>query len=271
MKYVVFGAGDDAKLVISNMIIRWGREIPVYLVDNYHYDFEYKAYGKTYPVFFSMKLLEENKDDVLIVISSKRCHRQIAEQLRDMGFMEGKHFFGWPHFVQMRWQEAGVFKSIFEIRVSCMANLIAADSKSVLDLGCGEMFLRKYLRDGIAYYPCDYVARDDNTIICDLNKGEYPNIHTDTVFMSGILEHIDCCEEVIHKACSYAEREIIVSYCAIDYQSDFVSRCKWGAVNHFSVLDIAEMFCKYEMQLSFSKFMELPGEVLFRFVKCGVQ
>lgn len=266
MKYIVFGAGNDAKLAVSNIIIKWKQE-PAYLVDNFHFGFEYEAYGKKYPVFFSAKILEECKDDITIVISSQRFHEQIARQLRDMGFMEGKHFFGWPDFIRQHWKEDGALESFYELRVHYMSELIAGDSRSVLDLGCGEMHLKKYIGSNTSYFPCDYIKRDESTLICDLNKGEYPNVRTDTVIMSGIIEYISQYEWLFQTACSYVDKEVIIAYAAVDYIPNYPLRCKWGFANHLSVMQIVELFGRYGMTLVFSNCMTYPTNSILKFEK----
>lgn len=97
-------------------------------------------------------------------------------------------------------------------RVEKMSAMISEDSQSVADLGCGQMTLKGYLPESIVYYPVDYCARDKNTFICDFNKYEFPEISVDTVFASGVLEHVVDYAWFISKICEMALHEVILSY-----------------------------------------------------------
>lgn len=269
MKYIVFGAGENARRAISNIKRIWQVQNirDIYLVDNYRYDFEYDAYGEKYPVYFPSKLFDEDKNDIVIVVSNVKSYTQIANQLRNMGFMEGKHFFGWPGFTQVYWQETGYLKPYYELRVKFMSDLISKESKSVMDLGCGNMYLKKYLTEGVKYIPCDYVKWDEETVVCDLNSSKFPDVFADTVFMSGILEHIENYENLIKSICEHANKEIIMSYCSIDYKSDYAFRSIIGARNHLSIFELVNMFKQYGMELSYSTLIEQPLASILKFVK----
>lgn len=96
-----------------------------------------------------------------------------------------------------------------------LADFISDDCTSILDIGCGEMHIKKYLRQGINYYGCDYKKRDDNTIICDLAIGEFPDIEVDTCFMAGVLEYLTNWKDVIKNMSNHC-RQIVMSYCIIE-------------------------------------------------------
>lgn len=266
MNYIVFGAGINAKNVIYN-IKRMFSGSNIYLVDNFHYDFEYEAFGETYPVYHSSKLLEERPEEVFIIVSSIRNHSQIAGQLRNMGFMEGKHFFGGPQFIQGHWIDTGSLHPVMHLRVKLMSELISDESTSVLDVGCGDMFLKHCLHNRIKYIPCDYISHDDTTIVCNLNMNQYPDIQVDTVFLSGILEHVEDYTSFLNQMSRCAKKEIILSYNVVEYRPLYEDRCRSGILNHFSVYDITEEFRVRKMYLQESKHLEFPPQSLFKFVK----
>jgi hypothetical protein len=60
----------------------------------------------------------------------------------------------------------------------------------VLDLGCGDMALEKELPSGCTYIPSDIVARDERTIVCNLNKQHLPELKVTHVTVLGVLEHL---------------------------------------------------------------------------------
>lgn len=53
------------------------------------------------------------------------------------------------------------------------------------------MALERSLPAGCTYQPCDVVARDERTLVCDFNAGEFPeNVDCDIVFALGVLEYL---------------------------------------------------------------------------------
>lgn len=108
------------------------------------------------------------------------------------------------------WENVEFFRDWSE-RAKIMSDFIVGDCKSILDIGCGEMHIKKYLKEGIKYYGCDYKKRDSDTIVCDLAVGEFPNIYVDTCFMAGVLEYLNNWKDVL-KAMSMHCRQIVLSY-----------------------------------------------------------
>ena len=66
-----------------------------YFVDNRVPDNELDVWhGK--PVYSPLKLLEERKEDVLIIIADSKYYQEISRQLSKMGFLENIHYYnGW--------------------------------------------------------------------------------------------------------------------------------------------------------------------------------
>ncbi|MFX6015289.1 methyltransferase domain-containing protein, partial [Acinetobacter baumannii] len=63
----------------------------------------------------------------------------------------------------------------------------------VLDLGCGNMSLQRFLPFGCSYRGCDLVPRDPDTVVCDFNEGQFPTEaagEADLITMLGLLEYI---------------------------------------------------------------------------------
>lgn len=96
-------------------------------------------------------------------------------------------------------------------RSEIMSHLINENSKSLLDLGCGEGHIRKFLSPDVIYYGCDYVKRDDDTIICDLSIGEFPQLIVDTIFIAGVLEYIKKWKFVLEESCKRC-KQVVLSY-----------------------------------------------------------
>jgi len=123
----------------------------------------------------------------------------------------------------------------YDDRIAFMSRYIERDS-SILDMGAGALALKKYLPPGCLYQPCDIVARDATTIVCDFNKKEYPPLkHYDVVFCSGLLEYIEDLPSFLKQACHYSQR-FIISYVAVRGRSRKRIRKREGLdwVNHYS-------------------------------------
>jgi len=99
----------------------------------------------------------------------------------------------------------------WEGRSKAMSKYISPDCRSLVDLGCGEMHIRRYLNPTIQYYGCDYKKRDDETIVCDLATGEFPDVHADTIFIAGVLEYLVNWKDVLKKSAEYCS-QIVMSY-----------------------------------------------------------
>ncbi len=255
MEYILFCAGRDAAIVVRNLE-REGKYIK-YLVDNRKYDCDYTVDGKTYTVYHPVKLYEEDKDNITIIIASLDFYEPVSAQLAEMGFMEGKEYFSCFDYIQQRWGEIGKLAPNFEFRVKRMSELISKNVRSVLDLGCGSMRLKAYLDKNITYMPCDYIRHNDTTIVCDLNKDGFPEVEADVVFMSGILEYIFEYEEFIKKACSCAKKEIVCSYVTLECYRDIILRKRGSWVNNLTMKEIVELFGKYGMKLTYAEKMHI--------------
>lgn len=130
----------------------------------------------------------------------------------------------------------------YEARVLEMSMFIDdTNDLSVLDLGAGQMYLRRILPAHTAYYPVDYIRRCDQTIVCDFNKKEFPDVKADVAFLSGILEYIsdvvwffDCITNSVNK--------IILSYSCIDSFPDIEYRQSRGWQSNLTTDEIITAF-----------------------------
>lgn len=265
MEYILFCAGRDAAIVVRNLE-REGNTVK-YFVDNHKNNCDFELGEKNYPIYFPVKLLEENKDELHILVASVENYVTVARQLEEMGFMEGKHFSGCLEWIQAQWGEIGILHPAYELRVYQMAQMISKESCSVLDLGCGRMSLKKYLCGDIKYIPCDYTKHDEMTIVCDLNRDVFPNVDIDTLFMSGVLEYIVDIESLVKESCRHTKREIICSFVTLECERDIVVRMRNGWVNHLTITQFIDLFQKRGMKLEYSKRMQILNQVVMKFTK----
>jgi hypothetical protein len=145
------------------------------------------------------------------------------------------------------WKDIEYFDERWMERIEKMSKFIDV-SESVMDLGCGKMWLQSFLDKSTAYYPVDYVKRSENTIVADFNKKEFPSLNVDVVFASGVLEYIDDPDWFV-KQISACSNKCILSYCTMDYFPDIKIRksAKW--VNNLFFKDIENLFNKNNMIL----------------------
>ncbi len=74
-------------------------------------------------------------------------------------------------------------------RARLVASFIRAPCR-VMDLGCGRMHVEAYLPAGSHYIPVDVAARDDRTVVVDLNVAPLPDLRPDVVTGLGVLEYL---------------------------------------------------------------------------------
>ena len=134
-----------------------------------------------------------------------------------------------------RWSDANQLEVTWEFRCEIAAKFITSDSR-ILDVGCGAMTLERFLPFNCIYKPCDLIARDTRTIVCDLNKEQLPKIelqNSDIVTLLGVIEYLYQPKELFAQIAE-AKKSIIVSYCVTDLQPDTEIRRSLGWVNDFS-------------------------------------
>ena len=137
-----------------------------------------------------------------------------------------------------RWRDPNQLEQAWNQRAKFAADLIPAGA-TVLDLGCGAMALEQMLPPACAYVPCDVVARDRRTLVCDFNKGEFPAFENVThVTVLGVLEYLYDVPAFLRKlrACALP---VILSYNPTDF-TVYLDRPALGWINHLSIADLEQ-------------------------------
>ncbi len=145
------------------------------------------------------------------------------------------------------WRNIERFNPSWKIRIKFMSNLIDGLDKSVVDMGCGPMWLKQMISKDIDYYGVDYKPRDESTIVCDFNKYEFPKIYSDVYFVSGCLEYVDDYEWFVEQLTINAKK-CIISYCTVDSVSDAKIRNANAWVNNLSCNELIKLFNEKNMQ-----------------------
>lgn len=211
MKHIIFGGFDYAiPYEMDQNAIFNGID---YFVDN-----DLALAGNTYlgKVINSPDvLLKENKDEILILIGSIIYRTELAYQLKEMGFIEDKHFIWaiaftgdckcprlWKH---IEWNdrihnsdnliniETGEYSLS---RLKMAAKLIDFNKyETIVDLGAANERFRSFLPAGIRYIPVDYIRYSKQTIICNINNYEFPAINNPQATSILSMNNIQYCSD----------------------------------------------------------------------------
>lgn len=191
-KHIIFGGFDYAVYWEMN-------QDSIYRGIDYFVDNDPKLIGTTYlgkPIFSPNKLLEEDKDNVVVLIGSIIYHTEIEFQLQDMGFKEDTHyqwaisFMGddacprlWHH---IEWKDREKNNTNLQYiekgqesldRLKMVARLIDAKRyTTVVDLCAANGRIKEFLPEHISYLPVDYIKYNEDTLVCNLNDYEFPTL-----------------------------------------------------------------------------------------------
>jgi|GEM_PF-4927130 len=99
----------------------------------------------------------------------------------------------------------------WHMRLVEMADYLSAEDKIVMDLGAGNMHLRKILPEGTKYIPVDYRATSSETIVCDLNQYQFPDVKVDAIVAAGIFDYIVDKHWFLDSVTNCADK-VIISY-----------------------------------------------------------
>jgi hypothetical protein len=155
-----------------------------------------------------------------------------------------------------RWSDPAALEPAWDARAELAAHFIPAGAH-VLDLGCGNMSLQRFLPHGCGYRGCDLVARDVQTIVCNFNVGEFPTDaanDADIISVLGVLEYITDVE-AFFKHLRSANCDVVLSYCAVDL-SGSIDRASLGWLNHFSFLDLSDLLDRHGFRIASTQLVD---------------
>jgi hypothetical protein len=185
---------------------------------------------------------------------------------RDWSFLQKTKKSCYSLLSNPTWSAIEYFDPSWSNRIKTMAQYITP-GKSVLDLGCGKMWVRNYIQPS-AYYPVDYADRGLGTIVCDFNKKEFPAENADIAFVSGAMEYVTDAKwfiSCIAKRCD----ECVISYCLLEDFPSPAFRRKQAWVNDYSRDEIVKMFSDAGLTLV-AENNTIPKNRIFHFVKIAV-
>lgn len=199
--------------------------------------------------------------DANVVISSIVYENEITEDLMRLG-VDRKRIF--PPFLFM--PDKVVWKDIEDEELANW-NLMSKRFqmieewgwipdrvKSVADYGAGHKFIKDFLPEQTIYYPIDFIDRGDNTIVCDFNKGEFPEIFSEVSVCTGVLMYIEPAEELVGHICGHTEHRIIFSFVTLEGMPDLDIRRRSGMCQDYTEQQIIDMFIEHGFKLEDKKY-----------------
>jgi len=137
-----------------------------------------------------------------------------------------------PQLFPPTWMEIEHFDLAWRDRIAVMARLIQ-DEVTILDLGCGPMWLKELLPEGKIYIGCDYVSRGEGTLVADFNQHQFPSVWADVCFVSGTLEYVRDVDWFLGETAS-SSPALLLSYCTTELRPGILRRRSYGWLNHMS-------------------------------------
>lgn len=218
-----------------------------------------KSCGVEKKIFPIEKLLEENPDKIVIIVGDNKLYPYYKEKLELLGFKENFNFFnGWDlnsefyrsFFEGKTWEaiernHENIFieEKSYEYRAKAIAELIPKDVKSIMDLGCGNEALKKYVK-GIKYIGVDYKKRSEDTLVCDLEKDFLPNIPVDMYCLIGVIYYLNNIKDLIIQL--RKAKYVLLSYRGMEHYRRLDNRFdgvySGGLENSLYTADLVNMF-----------------------------
>lgn len=226
-------------------------------------------------VILPQDIVHEYKD-ANVVISSIVYKNEIAEDLLRLG-VERERIFSPFLFMP----DKVVWKDIEDEELANWALMnkrfqmieewgwIPDRVKSVADYGAGHKFIKGFLPEQTIYYPIDFIDRGDNTIICDFNRREFPEIFSEMSVCTGVSMYIEPAEELVGHICEHTECRIIFSFVTLEGMPDIDIRRESGMCQDYTEQQIIDMFAKHGFKLEDKKYDTAgnPTMTLFLFEK----
>jgi poly(glycerol-phosphate) alpha-glucosyltransferase len=118
---------------------------------------------------------------------------------------------GWRYRLRKAYSGFDASEEIWDKLAERTMRHVAPDSASLIDLGCGKMqYARAYCRPGMEYIPVDFKERSSDTLVCDFNKGQFPEGEADVCLLSQVLEYVKDLPDFLEKVCHAARKQVLV-------------------------------------------------------------
>lgn len=147
------------------------------------------------PIYKSDDFVIENKNEIFIFIGSVIYYSELKLRLLKLGFKEDEDFrwaLGFPgdskckaFWHDLEWNDTSknsnaidnvVSGKFWLDRMKLIAELLDDKTKCVVDLCGANGRMQTFLKEDIDYFAVDYMKYTEDTILCNLDKYEYPDI-----------------------------------------------------------------------------------------------
>jgi len=183
----------------------------------------------------SPEILAKEYFNANVVISSIVYYDEIAESLRALGIQNILSYqMFMPEKVTWKDLEHSTVWGTHMGRVKLIASWIPADAHSIADYGAGKLSLKQFLEPDTTYYPIDYTSRSKDTIVCNFDKDEFPELRTEVAICTATLVFINNADRLLAHICSHTSHTIILSYVTWERFQDTAGRRASGYVNDFT-------------------------------------
>jgi hypothetical protein len=141
------------------------------------------------------------------------------------------------------WSNPAEFDEVWKRRITVMASYIRSPGV-VADFGAGMMWLKPLLSPANPHLAIDFIRRDAETLVLDLNRDSLAEIRADIGFLSGVLEYIADVPTFARNLTALPLRQIILSYCTLEKHGDLQARRNLNWASHESIFTLLPPFLK---------------------------
>ena len=118
---------------------------------------------------------------------------------------------GWRYRRRKAYSDFDASREVWDKLAERTMGHVVMDCASLMDLGCGKMqYAKAYRGLRVVYIPVDCKPRGSDTLVCDFNRGQFPEGQADTCLLSQVLEYVKDLPDFLEKVCRAARKQILV-------------------------------------------------------------
>lgn len=124
-------------------------------------------------------------------------------------------------------------------RLKLAMSKLIPDCTSLMNLGCRDSnFIKSICPKSAKYYPVDYKKHYEEVIVCEFNRGEFPDIKADTILCAFTAEYVEPLPQFLAGMCNAAQKQILM-LCRPISEKEITSGYRW---EHPFLTDFTEEF-----------------------------
>lgn len=202
-------------------------------------------------------------------IGKRAKYERIINEIKDYNKAE-MDLLGWRVNRLDNFDKSYNTASRSEARIKFALENLIAGCEGLVDLGCRQSKLaKKFCPADVKYFPVDYKKHDDETISCDFNLGDFPNVKADTVLCAFTAEYVEPLKNFLENMSNAAQKQILMICRPVDKEIHTAYRWKNPFLTDFTEKFLIEMLEKNNFKLYSQKPMpENNCVILYDFRKC---